>query len=300
MRIPFRAPDLADREPCRAAAERSHARENDCAFASLYLLRHKYGTQIAFSGGVLLRRYTLGFRAGSYGFPLGGDEAETLGALRALKAHAQDSGEKFSLSLLTAAQCETLRGAFPGEFRFTPCPDYTEYLYLRENLAELKGSRYHGKRNHIAQFDRAYPDAQIQPLIAENAEYAVEIAADWLKGREDPKDPSLQAEFACITEAAREFDALRLRGLLLYAEGKPVGMTMASEISDGIYDVHFEKVVPGYPHAWPKVASEMAKVLPDAQYLNREEDLGDGGMRASKQSYHPDLEQEKFLAEALP
>ena len=109
----------------------------------------------------------------------------------------------------------------------------------------------------------------------------------------------MQYELNCIREAAANWDALQLSGLLLYAETEkpPIGMEIVSQISPHVWDIHFEKVIPGYPHAWPVVANEMAKCLTDAEYLNREEDLGESGMRSSKLSYRPDLLNEKFFAE---
>ena len=292
----FHPPALADRNAVYSAVNAVNAKENDAAFASLYLLRGKYGTEITLCDDMLLRRYSAGFRAGCYGFPLGSGDLRT--AFSRLYADAVSRDIPLRITLLTPAQCETLEAQYPGGFQFTPAEDYTEYLYLRQNLAELKGSKYHGKRNHIAQFWRAYPEAQIQPLIAENADFAVRIAERWLAARENPEDASLQAEIHCIREAAANWNALGLTGLLLYAkpDEEPIGMTVLSRISDGIYDVHFEKVAPGYPHAWPVVANEAAKCMTDAVYLNREEDLGEAGMRASKNSYHPDLRNEKFTA----
>jgi len=297
MSIGFHTPTLTDRAAVFAAASAADIKENDASFANIYLLRHKYGIEIASENEMLLRRYDAGFRAGCYGFPIGSGDLRA--AVCALASDAQQRGISFRMTLLTQAQCELLSAEFPGAFSFTQAEGYTEYLYLRENLAEMKGSRYHGKRNHMAQFWRGNPTAEIQPLIAENAEYAVEIARQWLMHRADPQEASLQAEFACIQEAAAQFDALHLTGLLLYADGKPIGMTMLSEISPGIFDVHFEKVVYGFPHAWSVVVNEMAKCLPQAEYLNREEDLGESGMRSSKQSYHPDIAQEKYIAECV-
>lgn len=295
MHLNFRAPLLNDRSAVLSAAAVSGALENDAAFANIYLLREKYGTEIAFHAGTLFRRYADGFRAQSYGFPLGTEPlTETLPHL------AEDAAERglpLRLSLLTKAQCEALDAAFPGKFTFTQAEQYTEYIYRRENLAEMRGSRYHGKRNHIAQFWRAYPDAQIQPLIPENADLALHIAEQWLAARESPDTPSLAAEIRAIREACANLSALGMSGLLLYAEGRPIGMTAVSEIAPRVADVHFEKVIPGYPHAWPVVANEMAKCLRDFDYINREEDLGEDGMRASKASYHPDILNEKFTAE---
>lgn len=293
MQIQFHSPVLADQNAVHAAAQAANAAENDASFVNLFLLREKYGTELAFSGDTLLRRYSAGFRAGAYGFPLGGDLRSAVSLLRQDSA---EHGQPLRLTLLTREQCDALRTVFPDAFLFSQADDYTEYLYLRENLAELRGSKYHGKRNHIAQFWRSHPDAYIQPLIAENVRYAVDIARKWLESRSNPDDPSLQFEFACIEEAAMNWESLRLSGLLLYAGGIPVGMTVVSEISAGIWDVHFEKVIPDQPHAWPVVANEMAKCLPQAKFINREEDLGENGMRTSKRSYKPDLLNEKFIA----
>ncbi len=296
MSLLFRMPELSDRNAVAAAAEASHAAENDAAFASIYLLREKYGTTVACTDEYVFRRYTNGIRAGAYGFPLG--DGDLRKAVELLKTDSEAAGSlRFRLTMLTKQQCDLLHAAFPDCFTFQPMENYTEYLYRRENLAALRGSRYHRKRNHIAQFWRSSPEAFIQPLIAENVQYAVEIAKKWLANRTDSQEPSLLYELSCIEEAARNWDALGLSGLLLYAEEQPIGMTVISKISSGIYDVHFEKVIPNQPHAWPVVANEMAKCLPDAEFLNREEDLGDSGMRSSKQSYQPDLLQEKFTAE---
>ena len=294
MAIAFASPVLSDRTAVFEAASDSKSIENECSFVNLYLLREKYGVEIAFSDSMLLRRYQYGFRKDTYGFPLGSGALRT--AIRLLYEDAAARNLPLRITMLNQTQCDWLANSYPDCFTFTHAKDYTEYLYLQENLATLRGSRYHGKRNHIAQFWRACPDAYIQPLIPENAAFALEIADKWLSARSDPNDASLQYERNCIAEAAANVEALGISGLLLYADGQPIGMTMVSEISEGIFDVHFEKVIPDYPHAWPVVANEMAKCLSGALYLNREEDLGEHGMRTSKQSYRPDLLHEKFIA----
>ena len=294
MSTSFHIPAPQDRPDASAAVFAAGARENDAAFANLFLLREKYGTEICLQNGMLLRRYGRGVRADCCGFPLGAGDLKQAVAL--LHDDAQARGIPFRMTLLTKSQCGQLEALFPARFVFEPMPDYTEYLYLQENLAALRGSRYHGKRNHIAQFWRACPEAYIQPLVAENADLAVMIAERWLKARNNPEDPSLRFELSCIKEAAANWSALGLNGLLLYDGLTPVGMTVVSEISEGIFDIHFEKVVPEYPHAWPVVVNEMAKCLAGAEYLNREEDLGESGMRSSKQSYRPDLLNEKYTA----
>lgn len=294
MDISFETPALSHRAAVQAILNAAKPMENDASFANLYLLRQKYGTELAVWQNMLLRRYTQGFRAGCYGFPLGCGDLKT--AVMQLQADAHKMGESLRLTLLTEKMCVLLEQACPGCFIFAEAEGYDEYLYLREELAVMRGSRYHKKRNHMAQFWRQNPDGEIQPLIPENADLAVDVAKQWLMARENPADPALQAEFSCICEAAAHMRELQMEGLLLYAGGQPVGMTMVSRIAGDVYDVHFEKVVPHQPHAWPVVANEMAKCLPHARYLNREEDLGESGMRAAKTSYYPAMIQKKYIA----
>lgn len=295
MLLEFEPPKLSHMAAIQPILQSTAAMENDAAFVNLYLLRYKYGTQLAFAENTLFRRYTAGFRAGCYGFPLGTGDLQT--AVLHLKTDADANGQPLRLTLLTEEMCRQLEEVFPTQFAFTAAEGYDEYLYLREDIAALRGSRYHKKRNHIAQFWRQNPDAEIQPLIPANADLAVDVAKQWLMTRENPASPALQAEFSCICEAAAHMEALQLQGLLLYAGGKPVGMTMVSCIANNVYDVHFEKVIATQPHAWPVVANEMAKCLPQATYLNREEDLGEQGMRTAKASYYPALIRQKFIAE---
>lgn len=295
MQLNFEVPTLSHITAVQPILQSVAPMENDAAFANLYLLRHKYGIQLAIAENTLFRRYTAGFRAGCYGFPLGTGDLQV--AVLRLKADADTHGQPFRMALLTEEMCKRLGTVFPRQFVFTAAEGYDEYLYLREDIAALRGSRYHKKRNHIAQFWRQNPDAEIQPLIPANADLAVAVAKQWLMTRENPALPALQGEFSCICEAATHMEMLQLQGLLLYAGGKPVGMTMVSCIAKDVYDVHFEKVIPSQPHAWPVVANEMAKCLPQATYLNREEDLGEEGMRAAKASYYPTLIRQKFTAE---
>jgi hypothetical protein len=67
-----------------------------------------------------------------------------------------------------------------------------------------------------------------------------------------------------------------------------------------VFDVHFEKALPGVEAAYTMVNREFARMisaeLPDMQYFNREEDMGLEGLRRAKESYHPDILLMKYFA----
>ena len=54
------------------------------------------------------------------------------------------------------------------------------------------------------------------------------------------------------------------------------------------FAIHFEKAVSGYKGVWQFVNQAFASILPEKyETVNREQDLGDEGLRAAKLSYKP-------------
>lgn len=303
----FRAPVLEDRDAVRAAVAAAGYVGSDAAFGNLFLLRHKYQTLVAFSGGFLLRYYQgRGSRRG-YTFPLGAGDPEA--ALAAIEADAQSAGRPLAFCLVTEEQKGLLLARFGERLHFEKDPGDGDYLYNAENLATLPGKAYQKKRNHVSRFLRAYPDAELVPITAENRDTALAVEEQWLAGASAGRasaqvaersmdDPSTLAEHDAIREGLEQFDALGMQGALLMAEGKAVGMTMATEILPGVWDIHFEKVLGEYAAngGYAVINKLFAASLPGAKLLNREEDIGLEGLRKAKLSYCPTQILEKSYA----
>ena len=69
-----------------------------------------------------------------------------------------------------------------------------------------------------------------------------------------------------------------------------VAFTLGEVIGDTLY-VHIEKMSHDIAGAGETInrlfASMMTTIHPSVQYINREEDVGDPGLRHAKESYHP-------------
>ena len=87
-----------------------------------------------------------------------------------------------------------------------------------------------------------------------------EIAHKWLLAHKDAGIEGIEEEYCILKKALLEWEQLGLCGVILHADGHPVGMSVASEISPGIFDIHFEKTVPGYPHAWAFLVKSWLKI----------------------------------------
>ena len=65
-------------------------------------------------------------------------------------------------------------------------------------------------------------------------------------------------------------------------------MSVGEIIKDTLY-VHIEKADRSYEGSYQMIVREFARhnVTEDVKYINREEDVGDEGLRKSKAIYHP-------------
>ena len=289
--LPFAEPELSDAAVIRSLT--LTAQGNDLSFANIYLLREKYGITVAVEDGCLFRHYGGTGRLQGYAFPCGGgNKSESLTRLEEDAALRQRS---LRFCLLTEEEKQLLEQWRPGKYAFSANPGNADYLYRRADLAELPGTAYHRKRNHIARFEKHCPDWKYVPLSPENAGDALTVAQGWLEGR---AEASLQHEFCAIRHALEYMPELQLCGGVIYVQHQPVAMSVASYISPTVADVHYEKCLPTFREAYPVINRELARRL-NCQFINREEDLNQPGLRQAKEAYRPAQLLTKYTAQAL-
>jgi len=157
-----------------------------------------------------------------------------------------------------------------------------DYLYLRTDLAELPGKKYHKKRNLVAQFLKLYTHEE-KLLTAELIPDAKKILDCWQSCRFGDTD------YKACSEALDLFTELKLEGLLLYVEGKPAGWCLGESVAQGrIFTIHFEKALEDYKGIYQFINQAFASTLPESfTHINREQDLGDEGLRQAKMTYRP-------------
>jgi hypothetical protein len=85
-----------------------------------------------------------------------------------------------------------------------------------------------------------------------------------------------------------DFDALDIYGGVIRIGGEVAAFSLGSLGNHNRAFIHFEKANPIYDGAYPAI-NQMVLIneFPDAETVDREEDLGIPGLRKSKQSYYP-------------
>lgn len=167
-------------------------------------------------------------------------------------------------------------------------PDHHDYVYETHALAELVGNKYHKKKNLFKQFEKRY-DYEYKPLDTDCMEEAVDMQEKWCADRECEENESLVAENEVAHEVLENWDRLpMLLGAGLHADGKLVAYTVAEPLDDDTLVVHFEKGNTAYKGVYQTINKRFNEsVTGEYTYVNREQDLGNPGLRKAKESYHP-------------
>ncbi len=178
-------------------------------------------------------------------------------------------------------------------YDFSPERDAFDYIYKREDLANLSGKKYHSKRNHIAAFSKQY-NWCFKEITKENINDVFRCSNLWYEENSDRFDEYLATEKKGIETILNNMDVLNARGGAIYVDGKMVAFTLGSPINPDIFDVHIEKALKDYAGAYAVINREFAKTLTEYTYINREDDLGFEGLRKAKLSYKPEILLEKY------
>ncbi len=250
---------------------------SEFTFANIYLFRtaHTYRLSMLEEGTVVLlgRDKDVSFFMLPFGLP-------------PLHRIQQLLVERGMMKCATKAQAETLTAA---GFRVLADRDNFDYLYRRQDLALLSGRYYHKKRNLIKAFVSTHCYTA-KPLRSEYLADALRVLDDWRAANEQAGD------YQAAREALEEMDTLQLCGGIYYVEERPVAYTLGEELPGmATYLIHFEKAVAGYKGLYQFINQSFASVLPeDYETINREQDMGDQGLRQAKLSYKPTGFTEKF------
>lgn len=179
-----------------------------------------------------------------------------------------------------AALFQTFKGA-PTEDR-----DNFDYLYTRLSLSTLSGKQLHKKKNHVNGFLTNYPDFTLKKLDADTKKDAGKILDIWATEQSDLQETDYEAAQQAL--ALPETDGFT--GLILYVQGTPVAWCLAEFAAQGATAVvHFEKARTDFRGSYQYINYAFAQSLPEhIVYINREQDLGDEGLRHAKMSYKPE------------
>ena len=285
-RINFKQITLSDKPTYDSYLENEGERGCEFSFANLYLWGRQSMAEA--DGHILL--FSQFDRKSVYPYPLGDSDKHS--AIDAIISDAHARGIPCRIAGITSEARTTLEELYPNKFRYHCDEGSFDYVYSIDDLADLNGKKYDGKRNHIRRFCDAYPNYLAEPISSANTEEVSRFVEEWYARRiaENP-DADFHMERAALARALRNREALRLEGLILRGGGEILAMTLGGRLSSDTFDVNFEKARGEIQGAYAAINREFARYIrqkhPEVRYLDREEDMGLEGLRRAKRSYHP-------------
>lgn len=290
---------LTDCEAVRRQIHSTDCRNCDLNYMNLMSWRFVYQTELAFHQDWLVFRFKVD-NAFAYLPPIGlGDWNDIL---LEVMADARAHNEEFRLMGVCPHSLERLNETMPDRFVWTSDRNYTDYIYLRESLAQLGGKKLQPKRNHINRFERLYPDYEFSPLTDDDFAECLMLAEKWRSEKEDEavRQGALN-EQGSLRFCFENWERLCGRGGVLRVGGKIVAFTYGAGINYDTFDVCMEKADVEYEGAFTMINREFVRSLPENYiYINREEDLGIEGLRRAKLSYQPHFLLHKHTVKLRP
>lgn len=221
-----------------------------------------------------------------FDYPVPGPEGDEDAALEAIEADCLEQGIPPVISVVPESKAARLLARYPY-VSVSDVRTWRDYVYYREDLQFFAGRRYSGQRNHINKFRSKWPDAEFRPLAAEDKDVIEQFWLDY------------EAEFP-KGDNAKARDELELAKKMLTLVGKPyfcaggmfdgeklIALSLAEKCGDTLI-IHIEKALYSYTGVYPTLVQAFADAFGDGcQWINREDDAADRGLRTSKLQYGP-------------
>ena len=211
--------------------------------------------------------------------------------------------ERFSNSIgyplricgVTEKSLEMLNEFYPDRFTAELDRDGSDYIYLRSDLAEMKGKKFHQKRNHLAKFNRI--ESEFSLITERDFDDCISfIVSDYNNKYDNNTTHSAIAEQYAVNTYFNNFTELGLQGGIIRIGGKIAAVTIGERLNSDTFCVHIEKADRSHDGIYTGICNSFVKACTENYtYINREEDLGIEGLRKSKLSYNPVFLLNKYI-----
>lgn len=288
----FKPIELSDRAQITDRLGRYRPRTSELTFTNLFIWRTYFGWEWSMLDDLLII-ISPSAPGGPFALPPIGDgpRAEAarsvvayLGSDRAATPACVQRADKRLADELSAA----------GGFVVEQTREHFDYVYATADLIELAGRKYHAKRNFINRFRMEY-EFTYEPLADRHIAACLELSDEWCRARRCWDDLGLSGEHEAVREALSSYKDLGLWGGVIIMDGSVRAFTLGEALNDDTAVIHVEKADPAIRGLYAMINREFcAQALSAFAYVNREQDLGDEGLRKAKESYFPVRLEEKY------
>lgn len=291
VNMEFYIPTIEDIGKLRQAVKKNRKPGCEISPANTVLWAKHYNTEIAFWKDEVIYRSLMEQGLYSYACNLySSDKPKEL--FEEIVKQSKEMGQPLRMHCVMEEEFQMIQGWHPDTYQIAIRRQDSDYIYLREKLATLAGKKLHSKRNHIHRFEENFLDWRYETITMENEDECAKMAMKWCflncADENDNWEYDKIDESKLVVYAIRHRDELGMIGGALRAGGEIIAITLGEPLTEDTFVVHFEKAFSDIQGAYPMINREFVRnELEQYTYVNREEDLGDEGLRRAKLSYRP-------------
>lgn len=263
---------------------------SDYSFVNLFGWGPHYGLKWCFNHGLVWIKQSAG--ADVFWAPVGDWAGVDWAALPCME-------KSMRFTRVPEALVVIWKKAFGDRVKATEVRDHFDYVYSVPELVELGGSKFHKKKNLLRQFEKNYV-FEYAPICPHCVDEVLAMQSEWLGWQECPSE-ALMAENEAISRVMKNFGSMCcLMGGSISIDGKVVAYTVGECLGKDTVLIHFEKGNTRYKGIYQAINQYFLNANKDRfAFVNREQDLGDEGLRKAKLSYNPVRFMQKYEVELL-
>ncbi len=225
-------------------------------------------------------------------YPLGKNVKE---ALSFCKQFAQKKLDRLVFANITEAHVDEISQLIDVDY-IVVSDKWFDYIYDYDSFSSLKGKKLSKKRNHVNRFKREYPNWRFERVNKENIKAIIDFYNSYVMNQ--PIDDEVYEEYErnSVLNFLENFEAFDISGGVLWVDDQVVGFSFGELIGDILF-VPIEKGDMNYHGVYQMLAMMFSGLFveQDPKLINREEDMGDAGLRKAKRSYFPLFLAHKYL-----
>ena len=288
--LEFHPLQLEDLPKLRDFFAYSGSRICDTTPGTVFMWRDMYHTEWAIYDGSLYFKVDYPGLGPTFTLPLGGGRPEHY---RQIAGYCCRRDMPISFYPVPKDELDRLQTAFPNSAAI-PTRDAYDYLYRAEDLQFFRGKKLSGQRNHVNKFLKTYGNWSFRVITREDLP-ALRDFLDRYASRVDKAAASFHEDIAKTHEVLDNYSVYDFLGGMLLVDGEVAGFSLGEIIGDTLF-THIEKADRTYEGCYQMLVAQFAQQFAqeDVQFINREDDAGDLGLRTSKLSYHPVALLEKY------
>lgn len=180
--------------------------------------------------------------------------------------------------------------------------DSRDYLYNGDAMRSLAGKKMHKKKNRVNAFKREYEGRYEYRRLCCSDSHDVWVFLDrWRQQKGEEVEEHLDYEVKGIHDILKNCSEFSIHMGGVYIDGQMEAFTIGSyNPVENMAVIHIEKANPEINGLYQFINQQfLIEEFPEAEWVNREDDMGLEGLRKAKMTYYPVDYARKYLVEQL-